>query len=173
MNFLDITYLKNGNERQQKAYTDLTQLQIFEKLKKYNPVLAGTIPIGIDLPNSDLDIICQCNDHTGFSSTIKQFFSEEKNFEIRTYTQDHLLVTVANFESDHFGVEIFGQDIPTTNQNAYKHMLIEHEILNKQDAVFKKNIIQLKKEGYKTEPAFAKLLGLQGNPYEALLKIKP
>ena len=173
MDFLDITYLKNGNERQQKAYTDLTQLHVFEKLEKYNPVLAGTIPIGIDLANSDLDIICQCNDHTEFSSTIEQFFSEEKNFEIRTYTQDHLLVTVANFESDHFGIEIFGQNIPTTSQNAYRHMLIEHGILNKEDEVFKANILRLKKEGYKTEPAFTKLLGLQGNPYEALLKIKP
>ena len=60
IDFKDIGYLKNGNLRQQNAFDVLSELDIFEKLKEYNPILPGTIPIEIDLPKSDLDIICEC-----------------------------------------------------------------------------------------------------------------
>ncbi|MNK30599.1 hypothetical protein D3C87_490190 [compost metagenome] len=49
-------------------------------------------------------------------------------------------------------------------------MLIEHQILQEKGEDFRLKIIALKRNGYKTEPAFAKLLNLQGNPYLDLLK---
>ncbi len=49
-------------------------------------------------------------------------------------------------------------------------MLIDAKLLKKFDASFKNKIIELKKNGYKTEPAFAKVLELKGNPYLALLE---
>ena len=58
--FKDIEYLKFGSERQKLAFHEIKQHRILEILEKYNPILTGTIPIGIDLPESDLDIICQC-----------------------------------------------------------------------------------------------------------------
>lgn len=57
INFLDISYLKTGTERQRKAYQVLTERAILENLAQYNPILTGTIPINIDIENSDLDII--------------------------------------------------------------------------------------------------------------------
>ena len=51
-------------------------------------------------------------------------------------------------------------------------MIIENEILKEQGEEFRKKIIELKIQGYKTEPAFAKLLQLSGNPYEAILNFK-
>ena len=50
-------------------------------------------------------------------------------------------------------------------------MIIEHKILAAHDNDFKTEIIKLKQAGLKTEPAFARLLGLDGDPYEALLKL--
>ena len=52
-------------------------------------------------------------------------------------------------------------------------MLIEHEILELKGPPFKAVILELKRAGLKTEPAFAKALGLTGNPYEELLKVPP
>ncbi|RAU82294.1 DUF4269 domain-containing protein [Pontibacter arcticus] len=170
--FTNIAYLKEGNKRQQQAFIELTQLSIFEDLQAYRPILTGTIPIGIDLPESDLDIICECSNHQEFTKTLTSLYSDKDKFEIRTNTWNNIVSTVATFRSGEFEVEIFGQDCPTNNQNAYRHMLVEHKVLNLKDDKFRTEIIRLKQEGLKTEPAFAKLLGLVGNPYVELLKFE-
>ena len=51
-------------------------------------------------------------------------------------------------------------------------MIIEHEILQSKGGIFRLEIIKLKQNGYKTEPAFAFLLGLKGDPYIELLDYK-
>jgi hypothetical protein len=48
-------------------------------------------------------------------------------------------------------------------------MITEFRILQLRGEEFRHDIIALKKSGLKTEPAFASLLGLSGDPYEALL----
>jgi hypothetical protein len=70
---------------------------------------------------------------------------------------------------EEFPIEIFGQNKPTIEQNAYRHMIAEYKILEEKGEEFKQKIIELKKQGIKTEPAFGMLLGLE-NPYEDLLK---
>jgi hypothetical protein len=54
-------------------------------------------------------------------------------------------------------------------QVAYRHMVVEWNILAANDDNFRGEIIRLKKSGMKTEPAFAQLLQLDGDPYQALL----
>lgn len=172
IDFTNIEYLKEGNERQHRAYAELTELSIFEHLREYKPILTGTIPIGIDLPESDLDIICQCSNHLKFADTLNSIYSDKEKYEIRKTKWNDLETTIVTFHSGEFEIEIFGQDCPTENQNAYRHMIIEQKILHSKGHKFRTEIIQLKKEGLKTEPAFARLLGLQGNPYEELLKFE-
>lgn len=172
IDFTNINYLKVGNARQQKAFNELTKLSIFKNLQAYNPLLTGTIPIGIDLPESDLDIICECLDHFKFSATLKFLYANQMNFEIKTDYWNGLKSTIATFQSGEFEIEIFGQNCPSENQNAFKHMIIEHQILNSKDDEFRAQIIELKKLGFKTEPAFAKLLGIDGDPYQELLKLE-
>ncbi|MFW0715759.1 DUF4269 domain-containing protein [Pedobacter sp. N23S346] len=169
MNFLDITYLKSGTEKQQKAYQILTTNSILEKLNSYTPILVGTIPINIDVETSDLDIVCNVQDKEEFINTLKTYFSNENGFII---SENSMLKSIkANFLIEDFEIEIFGQNIPSQEQNGYRHMLIEHKVLVEKGEAFRLEIIKLKKQGYKTEPAFAKLLGLPGNAYEALLNL--
>ena len=156
---------------QQEAYRQLKALRIFEKLNAFGPVLTGTIPIEIDLPDSDLDIICQCEIHEEFSETLFNHYSNEKDFEIETKQVNNIPTTIARFPTESFKIEIFGQNIPAKKQHAYRHMIIEHQILEKMGEAFKLKIIELKRQGMKTEPAFAKLLGLHGDPYKELLII--
>ena len=172
IDFTNITYLQSGNERQKKAYAELTNLGLFEKLKKFDPILAGTIPIGIDIPESDLDILCQCQDHLAFKSLVIDLFGTKEAFNTYSKERDGMMTTVAKFKGDYFNIEIFAMDLPTSRQQAYRHMLIEYELLEQNGPEFKSEIIKLKIEGYKTEPAFAKLLGLEGDPYVALLKFE-
>ena len=170
--FLNIDYLKTGTLRQQEAYKELMDLSILKKLKQYKPLLAGTIPINIDLPNSDLDIICTCKNHKKFSDDLFEFFGKQKNFKIKTKLVNEIKTTIATFDSQKFLIEIFGQIVESDKQNAFRHMLVEHQILLQKGKDFKDKIITLKKLGIKTEPAFAQLLGLKGNPYIELLKYK-
>lgn len=170
--FKSIAYLASGNKRQKLAFKTIKAHKVFEKLKGYNPILTGTIPIEIDLPESDLDIICQCEDHSQFYDHLIQSFSQETEFKIYSSIQNGVECTIAEFKTDSFLIEVFGQQIPTDKQNAYRHMLIEYQILKSKGHEFKARIIQLKSKGLKTEPAFAKLLNLKGNPYIALLQLE-
>jgi len=169
IDFKDISYLRYGNERQQKAHQMLTAHAIFKKLDKYKPILVGTIPIDIDIENSDLDIICYVEHIEEFRNELFHHFQHEKDFIISENPKFSALK--ANFFIDDFEIEIFGQNMPSEKQSAYRHLLIEYQILLEKGEDFRLQIVELKNLGYKTEPAFAKLLGLEGDAYEALLKL--
>lgn len=172
MNFDNIEYLQNGTEKQRQAYSILTNNQVLSKLKKFDPILVGTIPINIAIENSDLDIICSFSDKQEFQKSITANFSNEKSFTIRENPTLETLAIVANFFLDGFEIEIFGQTVPTRHQFAYRHLIVEHNLLNKYGEAFRQQIIEFKREGYKTEPAFAKALDLAGDPYVELLKLE-
>lgn len=169
IDFTNIEYLKNGNSRQIEAYKSLTKNKVLETLSEFDPILAGTIPINIDIANSDLDIICYWQNKTEFITKINSAFENKTNFKIWEANIDERESVIANFKIEEFEIEIFGQNVPTQNQNGYKHMIIEHKILQSKDENFRLEIIKLKQNGYKTEPAFGKLLGLKNNPYKELL----
>ncbi|MCE7039364.1 DUF4269 domain-containing protein [Dyadobacter sp. CY312] len=169
--FTNIEYLKTGNIRQRHAHNLLTKNRILSLLREFDPLLVGTIPIGIDLPDSDLDIVCCAEDKDYFLQKVSKLFGNTKDFRI-SHRAVHEAV-VANFWIDGFELEIFGQNIPTRQQNGYCHMLMEYRLLVELGEEFRNEIVNLKKKGYKTEPAFAKALGLEGDPYEAVLTFDP
>ncbi|KQB40365.1 DUF4269 domain-containing protein [Flavobacterium aquidurense] len=170
--FTNINYLKNGNQKQIQAFDVLTQNKILFNLSQFDPIFVGTIPINIDIENSDLDIICYWKNKTYFIEKLNSLFGKENEFTIRETLIDDKESIIVNFKINGFEIEIFGQNIPTKDQNGYKHMLIEYEILQSKGDFFRLEIIKLKQNGYKTEPAFAFLLGLKGNPYLELLEYK-
>jgi len=169
IDFEKIDYLKDGSARQKSAYQKLTKYRILEKLADFNPILAGTIPINIDIPESDLDIICHWTNKIEFINLLKKFFSKELNFSLKEVKILNEETVITNFRIDNFEIEIFGQNIPCKFQNAFKHMLIEYQILREKGEEFRQKVIELKMQGIKTEPAFAKLLNLIGDPYISLL----
>jgi len=169
-NFIDIAYLQKGNNKQNEVYNILTYLDLFVTLKPYTPALTGTIPIEIDVENSDIDIICYSRDLDEFRDKIIDNYRTQDEFEIKIKKIRNKKTIVARFKSQGYTVEIVGQNKPVTEQEAYRHMLIEYKILREKGPEFRDKIIELKNEGYKTEPAFAKLLNLTGDPYIELLK---
>lgn len=173
IDFTKIDYLKEGNDKQKRAYEVLTKYRIFEILSCYSPILAGTIPIEIDIEGSDLDIICEVDLRFEEDFLDEIMFSKLIPFEIDVKVENLIIkgekCIVLNFTLEEFPIEIFGQNKPTTEQNAYRHMIAEYKILQEKGEEFKQKIIELKKQGIKTEPAFGLLLNLE-NPYEDLLK---
>lgn len=173
IDFTNLSYLKSGNERQKRAYEVLEKYQVFEKLKPYSPVLAGTIPIEIDIEHSDLDIICEVDlkfeEDFLDDIAISRLMPGNTDVKVENIIIDGEKSIVLNFMLEEFPIEIFGQNKPSLEQNAYLHMLAEYKILKEKGEDFKYKIIELKKQGIKTEPAFGLLMGLE-NPYQDLLK---
>lgn len=170
--FDTITYLAGGTNSQKQAFDVLTKHQIMEKLKDYEPILAGTIPLNINIEGSDLDVICCFTDKTAFETHLRNTF-QNYNTVINTLAINGQETVLANLMADGWEIEIFGQYTPVKQQYAYRHMIIEHTLLQQKGESFRQEIIALKQLGYKTEPAFAKALNLTGNPYAALLAINP
>ncbi|WP_262148613.1 DUF4269 domain-containing protein [Chryseobacterium foetidum] len=168
IDFTRIDYLKEGNGKQKRAFAVLNKYKVLEKLSDFSPILAGTIPIQIDIDGSDLDIICDVKNQFEFENFLNEKFSEF-DLKIETIKLNETDCIVCNFELEDFPIEIFGQNKPTTEQNAYLHMIAEYKILQEKGDNFKQKIIDLKKKGIKTEPAFGMILNLE-NPYEDLLK---
>lgn len=169
INFKDISYLKKGNKKQIESYNILTKIDIFNILKEYRPILVGTIPLEIDTENSDLDIVCQVYDFEEFKQILQDNFSTYRNFKIINKDTD---IIVCNFIEDNMEIEIYASNIESDKSNGYRHMIIEYKLLKLYGDQFKEEVIKLKREGLKTEPAFAKMLNLNGDPYEKLLEFE-
>ncbi|QNF35384.1 DUF4269 domain-containing protein [Adhaeribacter swui] len=172
MDFTDITYLQHGSPAQQQAYRILTNYQLLDILAGFTPVLVGTFPLDIQVPGSDLDVICYCPNIELFKSVIQHNFAECANFTLREKDIKDELTVIANFTIEDLPVEIFGQNKPVAEQLAFRHMQIEYQILLEKGNSFKQHVRRLKAQGFKTEPAFCQLLDLPGDPYQTLLNFK-
>lgn len=164
-------YLRTGSPRQREAYRVLKRLGIFRDLAAYRPALTGTIPLGLDLPGSDLDVVCHAPDLEGFAARVRALYGGEKGFRIRRKPVAGEDSVVANFEAGGFPVEVFAQAKPVEQQRAYRHMLVEARLLALGGPEAAAGIRRLRASGLKTEPAFAAYFNLPGDPYLALLEL--
>jgi Domain of unknown function (DUF4269) len=166
-----IEHLQHGSERQRQAYQALQDLEVFSVLRNYSPVLAGTIPLDIDTEISDLDIICEAEDLDVFELIVKSVYQRQLGFGLNRKEINSLPALIARFFYASFKVEIFGQPRPVTEQNAYRHMAVEARLLAIGGETSRHAIRSLKRGGVKTEHAFARYFHIQGDPYEALLRL--
>ncbi|WP_391209505.1 DUF4269 domain-containing protein [Psychrobacillus sp. L4] len=167
--FETIDYLQFGNKNQKRAYLAIENLGIMHSLSEYNPILCDTLPIGIDIESSDLDIIMNVVEFTSFEQKVTTLYGNYQDFKLKKLSIRNVPVIKANFTFDGFEIELFGQPKPVKEQYAYLHMIIENSILNDYPNL-KDEVIILKEQRIKTELAFCKLLGLEGDPYDALLE---
>lgn len=170
IDFTTNDYLKTGSAKQKQIFGVLQRSQIFEILAEFNPVLAGTFPIEIDIPGSDLDILCCCSIPDYLIQVLNENFGALADFLLQEMELEGKRTVLANFILEGFPVEIFGQNVPIDEQRAFRHMIIEHRILQEKGEAFRKEIIGIKLAGIKTEPAFAQLLEIEGDPYLGLLE---
>ena len=170
-NWRDLTYLLHGTATQQAAYHALEALQVLALLGAFDPVLAGTIPLDIDIPGSDLDIVCYATDVDAFAQHLHDTFGHYDTFVLQHTVVDGLPTVIGQFISQDFPIEIFGQPRPVMEQHAVRHMIVEERLLRHGGTEVRRQIRHLKSQGLKTEPAFAVLLRLPGDPYQTLLQL--
>lgn len=169
-NWYDLTYLRHGSAPQRQAFSLIQRHGLLEHLQAYTPVLVGTFPLDLTVPGSDLDIICEVCDRAAFRRTLTAFAAYPA-YELRLASIAEPAL-VASFEVEGLAVEVFGQALPTARQNGYRHLVIEARLLALGGVALRQQVLALKASGLKTEPAFAQVLGLPGNPYQALLALE-
>lgn len=166
----DIAYLKEGSALQQRAYRVLVRHRILSLLEGFTPVLAGTIPIGVALENSDLDVLCCWKNSKDFTECLEKYFGAYPGFRLRQVFKKGREAVIADFVADGVSLEIFGQQIPVVEQEAYIHRVAEEYLLKEKGEGFRNAVLKLKREGLKTEPAFGVLLEMESDPYDTLLE---
>jgi hypothetical protein len=173
-NWKDPRYLAVGTSRQRHTYALLAQLGILTTLRGFDPVVAGTIPLGIDLPDSDIDVICEVAlaDVLTFEQLLRAHYGHLPAFRLGTVASGERPALVSSFRYAGVEIEVFGQALPTAQQYAFRHLVVEHSVLRAGGPAWPAAVRHLKQQGLKTEPAFAALLHLPGNPYEALLTLE-
>lgn len=163
-----LDFLQAGSAKQKEAFRAIRKLKIMNDLAAYNPTLCGTFPLNIAVDTSDLDIIMEVYNLGAFEIEVRNLYSRHRHFHLKKLEIRGNPVVKANFTFEGFEFELFGQPQPIEKQYAYMHMIVEDHLL-KQFPGLRDDIIRLKKQGIKTEPAFCKVLGLRGDPYESLI----
>lgn len=171
MIWTDVASLNWGSDRQRDAYQALIELDIFSVLADFDPVLAGTYPLGLETATSDLDILCCVEDLDRFAALVEAAYGYYDNFHVVRRVKNDLPTVICRFQFRDFPIEIFAQPKPSEEQNAYRHMMAEAALLRAGGEEARAAIRQLREDGVKTEPAFGDYFCLEGDPYEALLEI--
>ncbi len=148
----------------------LDRLDLIATLSPFDPHVAGTPPLGLDLLSSDIDVLCHAVDGSAFTDCLWSHGSTRSDFRIHQWIGDERAI-VASFRAFGWKVEIFGSAQPVAHQLGWRHFEIERRLLEAGGVRLRDRVMARRHEGMKTEPAFAAVLGLPGDPYEALLRL--
>jgi len=145
-------------------------LDLLNVLAPFDPVVIGTPPLGIDLPDSDIDIACSAPDLEAFAAFVGERFGARQDFLVQPVDGLEEPAVRAAFRSCGWEVELFCQTRPTAAQHGVRHFEVERRLLALAPDLAPA-VRRGKAGGLKTEPAFAAVLGLAGDPYRALLEL--
>lgn len=171
MDLINIDYLKTGSATQKNVFKALRELQVPERLSCFHPVLAGTFPLGLNVEGSDLDVLCEVYDGDRFISRLQAVYGGQSRFYITVKAIGRIPAIIGRFEYSGFPVEIFGQPVPVRQQHAFLHLQVEYHLLQDRLKNREEDLKALKRRGWSTEEAFAALLDIKGDPYQALIAL--
>lgn len=140
-------------------------------LAQFDPYIAGTPPLGLGLADSDIDVLCHASDPMQFTLTIWTAYSSCPGFAVwQSVSGDRPVV--AKFRADGWTLELFGLPQPVQEQTGWRHFRVEQRLLSMGGTRLRTLVMDQRRAGLKTGPAFAAVLKLSGKPYQALLDLE-
>lgn len=181
-NWRRLDYLAHGNPRQRSAHALLTA-GVWDELAAQcsDMALVSTLAIGLDRPGSDLDILCQHPDPAAFAATFAEqgWQASPKGDNIwlleRTFSclDQHCAVSGCVESEASWPMELYVTPAPIETLNGWRHLTLMAALLERFGDAFYREVLRLRlEEGLKGEAAMCRLLGLAGDPYEALLTLE-
>lgn len=144
---------------------------VFERLSAFDPRWVGSIPLDIHGPGADADIACSGGaDLAAFARALEGAFGEH-GVSVTDNVHAGEASIIARLELEGLPIEIYGRARPVETHESYVHWLAEHRLLALASDRLRGDVRAAKAGGLKTEPAFAKVLRLGGDPHTELLKL--
>jgi hypothetical protein len=140
---------------------------VLDLLARFDPHVIGTLPLGIALPESDIDIACHAPDPDAASELIWTTFSSADDFALYRWSARGRPL-IAKFEAEGWPFEVFVSPELVADQAGWQHFKVEQRLLDLGGFALRDQVMALRLQGMKTEPAFVTVLGLPGDPYTAL-----
>lgn len=150
----------------------LTLTEAMTVLAPFEPRVAGALPLGLAVPTSDIDILCYAPDPGAFAATLWMWFQRHPGFLIRQRVGADRAI-ICSFNAYGWPFEVFGQAMPVTEQQGWRHFTVARRLLELGGDSFRAAVVASRHTGEKTESAFAIVLKLRGDPYQALLDLEP
>ncbi|MFQ1971676.1 DUF4269 domain-containing protein [Aeromonas veronii] len=179
-NWRSLDYLAHGNPRQRSAHALLTA-GVWDELATQcaDLALVSTLAIGLDRPGSDLDILCQHPDPAAFAATLEAqgWLASAKGDNIwlleRTFSCLDQHCADCDQSEASWPLELYVTPAPIETLNGWRHLTLMAALLERFGDAFYRDVLRLRlEEGLKGEAAMCRLLGLAGDPYEALLTLE-
>ncbi|WP_421323104.1 DUF4269 domain-containing protein [Aeromonas veronii] len=177
-NWRRLDYLAHGNPRQRSAHALLTA-GVWDELAAQcaDMALVSTLAIGLDRPGSDLDILCQHADPAAFAATFAEqgWLASPKGDNIWLLERVFPYATDSDCDKSEgsWPLELYVTPTPIETLNGWRHLTLMAALLEQFGDAFYREVLRLRlEEGLKGEAAMCRLLGLAGDPYEALLTLE-
>ncbi|MFQ2071336.1 DUF4269 domain-containing protein [Aeromonas veronii] len=177
-NWRRLDYLAHGNPRQRSAHALLTA-GVWDELATQcaDLALVSTLAIGLDRPGSDLDILCQHPDPAAFAATLEAqgWLASAKSDNIWLLERVFPYATDSDCDKSEgsWPLELYVTAAPIETLNGWRHLTLMAALLERFGDAFYREVLRLRLEdGLKGEAAMCRLLGLAGDPYEALLTLE-
>ncbi|NUB29250.1 DUF4269 domain-containing protein [Azospirillum brasilense] len=88
---------------------------VIKLLAAFGPHIAGTPPLGIDVPTSDIDVLSHASRPVEFTTALWSSFSTGEEFRIHQWLGRDRAV-IASFSAHGWGFGIFGQNRPVAER---------------------------------------------------------
>lgn len=161
----DLPVLEGVGDGPARADAAFAQLRIRELLAPFDPVNVSSLASGLGLEGSDLDVACDLR-APGFEEAARAAFGSHEGFELRASGGGRTLVA---FAGPGLRVELVGEPLPVERQQAYRHAVAHRCAVEAGGPALAAAVRELRRrDGLKTEPALAAVLGLPGDPYAAV-----
>lgn len=139
-------------------------------LADFDPRVIGTLPLGLDISTSDIDVAVHASDPDAVADILWARRERLTALSLRRWTHgDRPLV--AEFTHLGWSFEVFAAPVPVIDQAGWRHFDVERRLLSIGGERLRNAVRTQRLAGLKTEPAFAAVLALAGDPYSALLKL--
>lgn len=159
-------------EENKKIFNALEESGILKTFKKFTPFVAGTFPLGVYTAKSDLDVLMYAEDLNELEHDLHSAYGKLANYTSRRSQVDGPETLIVNFMVNEVPFEVFAQNRAVTKQKAYLHFQIEERLLKNGGKNFSKKVLENRLRGLKTEPAFAHVLGIEGDAYAEMLQLQ-